>query len=54
MRKLGIDLSTYMRMCIAKLIQERGIPFELKITDNAENRAVTALKAANLIAEDNG
>ena len=25
--KLGIDLSTYLRMCISRLVQENGIPF---------------------------
>ena len=25
--QLGIDLQTYMRMCISRLISENGIPF---------------------------
>lgn len=29
--KLGIDLQTYMRMCIARLIQENGIPFRMNL-----------------------
>ena len=28
--RLGIDLPTYMRMCIARLIEENGIPFSMK------------------------
>ncbi len=29
--RLGMDLQTYMRMCIARLISENGIPFSMKI-----------------------
>ena len=25
--KLGIDLPTYLRMCMSRLIQENGVPF---------------------------
>ncbi len=51
--KLGIDLPTYMRMCIAKLIQENGIPFSMKI-DTEEKPAILAMKAAAQIANENG
>lgn len=52
--KLGIDLPTYMRMCISRLIQENGIPFSMKLDDNSENKALKAMKAASRIAEENG
>lgn len=52
--KLGIDLPTYMRMCISRLIQENGIPFSMKIENKAENKALKAMKAASAIAEENG
>ena len=29
--RLGIDLATYRRMCMARLIQENGIPFSMKL-----------------------
>ena len=51
---LGIDLPTYMRMCISRLIQENGIPFSMKLEKEPENRAVLAMKAASRIAEENG
>ena len=35
--KLGIDLPTYMRMCISRLIQENGIPFSMNLNDISEN-----------------
>lgn len=52
--KLGIDLQTYMRMCISRLIQENGIPFSMNLNDLSENRAIRAMKAASRIAEENG
>ena len=51
--QLGIDLPTYLRMCIARLVQENGIPFSMKIADT-ENPAVTAMKEASRIAAENG
>lgn len=52
--KLGIDLPTYMRMCISRLIQENGIPFSMNLNDMSENKAIRAMKTASRIAEENG
>lgn len=52
--KLGIDLQTYLRMCISRLVQENGIPFSMKVDDISENRGVRAMKAASRIAAENG
>lgn len=52
--RLGIDLPTYMRMCISRLIQENGIPFSMKLETGSESRALKAMKTASLIAEENG
>lgn len=52
--KLGIDLQTYMRMCISRLIQENGIPFSMNLNNISENKAITAMKAASEIAIQNG
>lgn len=52
--RLGIDLPTYMRICITKLVQENGIPFSMKLNDQLENPAIAALREANRIAEENG
>ncbi len=52
--KLGIDLQTYLRMCISRLIQENGIPFSMKLESIPENRALEAMKKARRIAEENG
>lgn len=52
--KLGIDLQTYLRMCISRLIQENGVPFSMKLEDVSENRGMEAMKAASRIAEKNG
>ena len=52
--RLGIDLATYMRMCIARLIEENGIPFSMKLEPMEENGAVKAMKQASAIARENG
>ena len=52
--QLGIDLPTYLRMCIARLIQENGIPFSMKLDASSESKAVRAMRAASRIAEENG
>ena len=52
--KLGIDLQTYLRMCMARLIQENGIPFSMKLTDDTEPRGLTAMKETSRITEKNG
>ena len=52
--KLGIDLPTYMRMCISRLIQENGIPFSMRLDNSEENKGIRAMKAASMIAEKNG
>ena len=51
--RLGIDLQTYLRMCVSRLIQENGIPFSMKL-DATENRGLEAMKAASRIAAENG
>lgn len=52
--RLGIDLPTYMRMCISRLIQENGIPFSMKLDEKSGSSALKAMKAASRIAEENG
>ncbi len=52
--KLGIDLPTYLRMCMSRLIQENGVPFSMKVDEIDENRGVKAMKAASRIAAANG
>ncbi len=51
--RLGIDLQTYMRMCLARLVQENGIPFSMKL-EGEENPAIAAMKKARRIAKNNG
>ena len=51
--KLGIDLPTYLRMCMSRLIQENGVPFSMKIDEIPENKGIQAMKAASRIAVEN-
>lgn len=52
--QLGIDLITYLRICIDRLNMEEGIPFSMKLEKRPENPGITALKRAARIAEENG
>ena len=52
--KLGIDLATYLRMCMSRLIQENGIPFSMKVDDISVNRGIKAMKEASRIAATEG
>lgn len=52
--RLGIDLQTYLRMCLSRLVQENGIPFSMKLDNASESEALKAMKAASQIAEENG
>jgi DNA-damage-inducible protein J len=53
--KLGIDLQTYLRICMSRLVQENGIPFSMRLDDAAqENPGLRAMKAASRIAAENG
>lgn len=52
--RLGMDLQTYMRMCLSRLIQENGVPFSMKIEEKSAGKGLEALKAASRIAEENG
>ena len=52
--QLGIDLQTYMRMCISRLISENGIPFSMNVGDLPKNRGIFALKEMGRISAENG
>jgi DNA-damage-inducible protein J len=52
--RLGIDLATYMRICMAKLVEENGIPFSMKLTDKTGNPGIAAMREASRIAEEQG
>ncbi len=53
--KLGLNLQSYLRMCMSRLIQEKGVPFSMKLEEKyEENPGVRALKRASRIAEEYG
>ena len=53
-QSLGLDLPSYLRICLARLVQSRGIPFSMNVDDIEEDRGMRALKAAWKIAEEQG
>ncbi len=52
--RLGMDLPTYMRICISKLVQENGIPFSMKLDDSEPTAGIAAMREASRIAEEQG
>ena len=52
--KLGIDLQSYFRICLARLIREKGIPFSMKIEEVKENKGISAMTRASKIAKEYG
>lgn len=45
--KLGIDLPTYLRICITRLVQGDGIPFGMKLDDNDYGKVLIKAKVNN-------
>lgn len=52
--RLGLDLQSYLRMCISRMNQENGIPFPMNVNDIPRNRGLEAMKEAGRIASENG
>ncbi|MGN0312077.1 MAG: type II toxin-antitoxin system RelB/DinJ family antitoxin [Lachnospiraceae bacterium] len=52
--QLGLDMSSYLRMCISRLVRDKGIPFSMSINSVPGNKGIAAMKRASQIAEENG
>lgn len=52
--RLGLDLQSYLRMCISRMNQENGIPFSMNVNDLPKIKGIEAMKAASRIASENG
>ncbi|EFW30137.1 addiction module antitoxin, RelB/DinJ family [Selenomonas artemidis F0399] len=52
--RLGMDLPSYLRMCMSRLVSERGIPFRMHLDDSPTGKGLRALHAANRIAAQHG
>ena len=53
--KLGLDLSTYLRMSLAKLVQEQGVPFAVKLNSiPTADEAIAAMQKLSDISDSCG
>ena len=59
--KLGMSLPAYLRICLSRLIQEKGIPFSMKLENEGyagsagtDNAGIRALNNASQIAAEYG
>lgn len=50
---LGLDMPSYLRMCISRLIRDKGIPFSMQIDTKPVNKGIEAMKIAYQIAAEN-
>ncbi len=52
--KIGIDIPTYMRMCLSRMVQDNGVPFSMKVERVEDNKGFRAMQQASRIAEQYG
>lgn len=53
--ELGMDLPTAIRIFLKRSVQERGIPFSMKLTNIQHyDKAVSAMQRMSQTAEENG
>ncbi len=52
--QLGIDLPAYLRMCMTRLVAEKGIPFGMYLEDAGLNGGAAAMKQASENAKAKG
>ena len=52
--KLGLNLQSYLRMCLSRLISENGIPFSMNVDEIEENQAIRAMREISSRAKENG
>ena len=53
--ELGMDLPTAIRIFLKRSVQEKGIPFSMKLSDiQRDNKAVSAMQRMSQAAEENG
>ena len=46
--KLGLDLQSYLRMCISRLNHENGIPFTMNVNNMSVNMGLEAETTAGI------
>ncbi len=51
--ELGLDLSTAIRLFLKKSIQVGGIPFDVRLSENAQ-KAMAAIESMRSKSEENG
>jgi DNA-damage-inducible protein J len=54
LQQLGLDMPSYLRMCVSRLISARGIPFSMTLREDPAAKAREAMKQASSIAEEQG
>lgn len=50
-KRIGIDLQTYLRLCLVRLVSNKKIPFEMAL-DDKKSDGIEALLKMNKISEN--
>lgn len=45
LKRIGLDGSTYIRMCYNKLIEEEGVPFDIKVPNKETISAIQEIES---------
>ena len=53
LERIGLNTSVYLRMCMLRLIQEKGIPFSMMISEESK-KGLEALREMGETAKKNG
>lgn len=51
--QIGIDLQSYLRMCLSRMVSENGIPFNMRVDEDG-NPGIAAMRKAQRIAAQRG
>ena len=52
--RLGMDIQTYIKICLKRMLQENGMPFSMVLENSSVSKAATAAEKMNAISVMNG
>lgn len=47
LQQLGLDMPSYLRMCVSRLVSEKGIPFSMTIKQAPADKGIEAMKPSD-------
>lgn len=53
-QRLGLSLSSYLKMCLNRLVIENGVPFSMRVNDAMTQKGLRAMYEAGEISKNVG